>query len=221
MTLKNNTPESLQLRRKFDNIYMRNVRIPIFPARGRFIFNSNSVWKIFFILKEAKLNSSSIKKNVEGAERMRESSQKLCNRGRKQQIQADGKISCSRDNQRPQCGEISLSLSILSAGKESACNARDLGLIPGLGRSPAEGKSYPLQYPGLENSMDCIGHGVAKSQTWLSDFHFTWIYLIKIINERIQWPSIFLHEMNGLGGHYGKWNKLDRERQILYDVTYM
>ena len=40
------------------------------------------------------------------------------------------------------------------AGKESACNAGDLGLIPGLGRSPGEGKGYPLQYSGLENSMD-------------------------------------------------------------------
>ena len=61
-----------------------------------------------------------------------------------------------------------------SAGKESACNAGDLGLIPGLGRSPGEGKGYPLQYSGLENSMDCIVHGVAKSRTLLSDFHFTW-----------------------------------------------
>ena len=57
-----------------------------------------------------------------------------------------------------------------SAGKESACNVGDLGLIPGLGRSPGEGKGYPLQYSGLENSMDCIVHGVAKSQTQLSDF---------------------------------------------------
>jgi len=57
--------------------------------------------------------------------------------------------------------------------KESACNVRDLGLIPGLGRSPGEGKGYPLQYSGLENSMDCIVHGVAKSQTRLSDFHFS------------------------------------------------
>ena len=59
-----------------------------------------------------------------------------------------------------------------SAGKESACNLGDLGSIPGLGKSPGEGKGYPLQYSGLENSMDCIVHGVAKSQTWLSDFHF-------------------------------------------------
>ena len=46
-------------------------------------------------------------------------------------------------------------------------------LIPGLGRSPGGGKSYPLQYSGLENSMDCIVHGVAKSMgTRLRDFHF-------------------------------------------------
>ena len=58
-----------------------------------------------------------------------------------------------------------------SAGKESACSAGDLGLIPGLGRSSGEGKGYPLQYSGLENFMDCIVHGVAKSQTRLSDYH--------------------------------------------------
>ena len=52
-----------------------------------------------------------------------------------------------------------------SAGKESACNAGDLDLIPELGRSPGEGKGYPLQYSGLENSMDCIVHGVKNSQT--------------------------------------------------------
>ena len=52
-----------------------------------------------------------------------------------------------------------------SAGKGSACNAGDLGSIPGLGRSPGEGNGYPLQYFGLENSMDCIVHGVAKSWT--------------------------------------------------------
>ena len=44
-------------------------------------------------------------------------------------------------------------------GKESACNAGDLGSIPGLGRSPAEGSSYPLQCSGLENPMGCIVHG--------------------------------------------------------------
>ena len=50
-------------------------------------------------------------------------------------------------------------------GKEPACNARDLGSIPGLGRSPGEGTGYPLQYSGLENSMDYTIHGVAKSWT--------------------------------------------------------
>ena len=60
-----------------------------------------------------------------------------------------------------------------SVSKESACNAGDLGSITGLGRSPGEGKGYPLQYSGLKNSMDCIVHGVPRSQTRLSDFHFT------------------------------------------------
>ena len=52
-----------------------------------------------------------------------------------------------------------------SAGKESDCNVGDLGLIPGLGKSLGKGEGYPLQYSGLENSMDCVVHGVAKSQT--------------------------------------------------------
>ena len=58
-----------------------------------------------------------------------------------------------------------------SADKESTHNAGDLGLIPGLGRSPGEGNGYLLQYSGLENSMDSIVHGLAKSRTQLSDFH--------------------------------------------------
>ena len=58
-----------------------------------------------------------------------------------------------------------------SVGKQSICNAGNSGLIPGLGRSPGEGKGYPLQYSGLENSMDCIVYGVTKSWTWLSNFH--------------------------------------------------
>ena len=63
-----------------------------------------------------------------------------------------------------------------SAGKESACDMGDLCSIPGLRRSPGEGKGYPLQYSGLENSMDCIVHGVTKSWTrqWLS--LSLWIY---------------------------------------------
>ena len=58
-----------------------------------------------------------------------------------------------------------------SAGKESTYNAVYLGSISGFGRSPGEGKGCPLQYSGLENSMDCIVHGFAKSQTQLSGFH--------------------------------------------------
>ena len=60
---------------------------------------------------------------------------------------------------------------VAQLGKESASSAEDLGSISGLGRSPGEGKGCPHQYSGLENSMDCIVHGVAKSQTRLSDFH--------------------------------------------------
>ena len=52
-----------------------------------------------------------------------------------------------------------------SAVKESTCNVGDLSSVPGLGRSPGEEKSYPLQYSGLKNSMDSIVHGVAKSWT--------------------------------------------------------
>ena len=56
-------------------------------------------------------------------------------------------------------------------------NAGDMGSIPGLGRSPGEWKGYPLQYSGLENSMDCIVHGVAKSWTRLSNLHFAFMLL--------------------------------------------
>ena len=78
-----------------------------------------------------------------------------------------------------------------SAGKESACDVRDLDSIPG------EGKGYPLQNSGLENSMDCIVHGVAKSQTWLSDFNFPptplWIrslFLLTIVTVGNAWPIV-------------------------------
>ena len=60
-----------------------------------------------------------------------------------------------------------------SAGKESICSAGDPGSTPALGRSPGEGKGYSLQYPGLENSMDYIVHGVTKSWTRWSNFHFS------------------------------------------------
>ena len=67
-----------------------------------------------------------------------------------------------------------------SAGKESRHNAGDLGSTPGLGRSPGKGKGHPLQDSGLENFMDCIVHGVAKSQTQLSNFHFIPLFRLHI-----------------------------------------
>ena len=60
-----------------------------------------------------------------------------------------------------------------SSGKESACNVGDLGSVPGLGRSPGEGKGFPVQCSGLENSMDYIVHGVAKSQTMTETYTLT------------------------------------------------
>ena len=65
-----------------------------------------------------------------------------------------------------------------SDSKESACSAGDPGLIPWLGRYPGEGNDNPLQYTCLENSMDrgawqATVHGVTKSRTLLSDFHFS------------------------------------------------
>ena len=67
-----------------------------------------------------------------------------------------------------------------SDGKASVYNVRDLGSIPGLERFPGEGKGYPLQYSGLENSTDCIVHAVTKSQTQLSDFHFYFHFFIQL-----------------------------------------
>ena len=67
-----------------------------------------------------------------------------------------------------------------SVSKESACNAGDPGSIPGPGRSAGEGIGYPFLYSGLENFMDCIVHGVAKSQTRLSTFHLELLFLCPI-----------------------------------------
>ena len=69
---------------------------------------------------------------------------------------------------RLQCSWASLVIQLV----KTACHAGDLGSIPGLKRSHGEGNGYPLQYSGLENSMDCLVHGVTKSWTQLSNFHF-------------------------------------------------
>ena len=84
-----------------------------------------------------------------------------------------------------------------SAGIESSCNAGDLGLIPGLGRSPGEGKAYPRQYSSLGNSMDCIIHGVAKNQTQLSYFHlnemiFVFYYVFQHVGDSFM-CDVWLH----------------------------
>ena len=82
-----------------------------------------------------------------------------------------GKILWRRDRLRT---SVFLAFPCGSAGEESAGNAGDLGLIPVLGRSPGEGKDYSLLYPGQENSMDCIVHGVSKSWIWLKSVHPAW-----------------------------------------------
>ena len=76
-----------------------------------------------------------------------------------------------------------------------SCSAGDPCLIPGLGRSPGEGKGYPLQHSGLENSMNYIGHGDAKSQTWLSQKH-TWIWDVCLYLYTILWKIIFYKHIN-------------------------
>ena len=76
-----------------------------------------------------------------------------------------GKIHCRMDRLPT---SVFLGFFCGSAGKESACNAENLGWIHGLGRFLGEWKGYPFQYSGLENSMDCIVHGVTQSRTWLS-----------------------------------------------------
>ena len=63
--------------------------------------------------------------------------------------------------------------------------------IPGLGRSPGEGKGYPLQYSGLENFRDCIVHGVTKSRTRLSNFHFQCVCQSQSPNSSHPCPSCF------------------------------
>ena len=85
----------------------------------------------------------------------------------------------------------------------------DLGLIPGLGRSPGEGKGYLLQYSGLENSVDCIVHGVAKSRTRLSDFHSLTHFWLGKLDER--WFSLL------------RWKKLGKEVAELFGtlITYL
>ena len=92
-----------------------------------------------------------------------------CNAGYPSWIPGWGRSSWKRDKLPT---PVFLGFPCGSAGKESACNLRDLGLIPRLERSPGGGKGYLPQYSSLENSIDCIVHGVTKSQTRLRTFTF-------------------------------------------------
>jgi len=95
-----------------------------------------------------------------------------------------------------------------SGGKESICNVGDLSLIPGLGRSPGEGNSYPLQYFSVENSMDREAWqatlcGVTKSWTPLSDFHFHFRGSVSSVTQSC--PTLcnpMNHSMPGLPVHH-------------------
>ena len=102
----------------------------------------------------------------------------ICNAGDPGSIPGSGRSSGE--------GIVFLGFPCCSAAKASTCNGM-LGSIPGLGRSPGE-KGYPLQYSGLENSMGCVVHAVAKSRTLLSNFHF--------LSSSPQLPSyIIFHEV--------------------------
>ena len=106
-----------------------------------------------------------------------------CNAGDASSIPEVGKICWRRDGLPT---PVFLDFFCGSAGKESTCNVGNLGSITGLGRSPREGKGYPLQYSGLENTIDWIVHGVTKSWIQLSNFHF---------QRRIHKPSLPVDEL--------------------------
>ena len=91
-----------------------------------------------------------------------------------------------------------------SEGKESTCNMGDLGSIPGLGRSPGEGNGYQLQYSGLENSMNCIVHGVTKNRTQLSDFHFQ----VSTKSAALAWWNHYFHVAAGKSSKSKKFGEV-------------
>ena len=96
-----------------------------------------------------------------------------------------------------------------SAAKESTLNAGDLGSVPRLRRSPGEGKGYPLHYSGLENSTECVIHGVTKSWTRLSDFHFSSLLMcvcvcvcVCVYRERERYVYVYTEIITTLSGSY-------------------
>ena len=93
-----------------------------------------------------------------------------------------------------------------SAGKESTCSAGALGLISVLGRFPGEGKGCPLQHSGLENSSDCIVHGVSRSRTRLSDLHFHSVSFISFsFMSALIFMISFLLLTLGIFGSFSSW----------------
>ena len=90
----------------------------------------------------------------------------------------------------PSCYSLELCIQMgFPCDLKSTCDTEDLDSILGLGRSPGEGKGYPLQYSGRENSMDCIVHGVAKSRTQLSEtLRKAFLFLLAILwNSAFRW----------------------------------
>ena len=120
---------------------------------------------------------------------------KICLQCRRPQFNSWVRKICWRRDRLPSL--VFLGFPCGSSGKESACNAGDLGSIPGLERSPGKGKGYSLQYSGLENSMACIVHGVTKSQTRLSDFTFTFHFVY--LRRKWQPPPVFAWKIPGTG----------------------
>ena len=106
---------------------------------------------------------------------------RICVQCRRSQVNSSVRKICWRRDRLPT--PVFLGFPCGSAGKESACSLGDLGLIPELERFPGEGKGYPLQNSGLENSLDCIVHGVTKSWTQLSDFHSQEIWVWSLSGE--------------------------------------
>ena len=104
----------------------------------------------------------------------------------------------------------------VSAGKESACNVEDLGLIPGLGRSLGEGKGYPLQYSGLENSIDCIPWSRKEWDTteWLSLSHYLWAFLDQNVFHLFVFFHIILYVVWALLHSWKEGNKRKKGRFI-------
>ena len=110
------------------------------------------------------------------------------------------------------CAILMVDFSGVSAVKESACSVGDLGLMHGLGRSPGEENGYPPQHSGLENSMDCVVHGVTKSQTWLRNFHFTSLTMEKTGKIYLKWEICI--PRNGL--HIIFWKALFLDSHFIF-----